>query len=166
MPRKRATVLDLSEEFQKKPTYVCSSASGLQSQRKKAQLIPIPAVPRPKNQKKCRFSRIRHRFQPNGCGTAVFQDELRFCWLIPQSRCRTENVRGDFENFTYGLRYRDVSAGLLGQNQINRSNFRGQIWKLGGKILPPKKNLAPLLDSEFDVDYDFAIKHDPIQSDD
>ena len=28
----------------------------------------------------------------------------------------------------------------------------------------PKKFLAPLVDSEFDVDYDFVIKHDPIQS--
>ena len=48
---------------------------------------------------------------------------------------------GIFENFAYGLRYRDISAGL-------------------------QKFLAPSLDSELNVDYDFAIKHDPIQSDD
>ena len=29
----------------------------------------------------------------------------------------------------------------------------------------PPENLSPLLDSEFDADYDFAIKHDLIQSD-
>ena len=43
--------------------------------------------------------------------------------------------------------------------------FGGQIWELGDKKCPPKF-LVPLVDSEFDVDYDFAIKHDPIQSDD
>ena len=32
---------------------------------------------------------------------------------------------------------------------------------LEGKIMPPK-NPLPLLDSKFHVDYDFAIKHDPI----
>ena len=35
-----------------------------------------------------------------------------------------------------------------------------------GQNLTPKKVLAPLVDSEFDVDYDLAIKHDLIQSDD
>ena len=33
-------------------------------------------------------------------------------------------------------------------------------------MLPLKKIVAPLLDAEFNLDYDFAIKHDPIQSDD
>ena len=30
----------------------------------------------------------------------------------------------------------------------------------------PPKNSAPVLDLKFHVDSDFAIKHDPIQSDD
>ena len=98
-------------------------------------------------------------------GHRGFQVELQFCQLILQSRHRTENVPGNFENFAYGLRYRDVSASILSHNQKNWSIFRGKIWKLGGKIFSPKK-LAPLVDSEFDIDYDFAIKHDPIQSDD
>jgi len=29
----------------------------------------------------------------------------------------------------------------------------------------PQKTFSPLVDSEFDVGYDFAIKHDPFQSD-
>ena len=70
-----------------------------------------------------------------------------------------------FENIAYRLRYRGVFAGLSGHNQKNWSNFRGRIWKLDGKILRHPKYLAPLVDSEFDVDYDFAIKHDPIQPD-
>ena len=43
---------------------------------------------------------------------------------------------------------------------------------LGGNIenyrtkFCPQKDLAPLLGSEFNIDCDFAIKHDPIQSDD
>ena len=50
---------------------------------------------------------------------------------------------------------------LSRDNQKNRSVFRGQIWKAGGKILP-SKFLATLVDSKFDVDYDFAINHDLI----
>ena len=50
-------------------------------------------------------------------------------------------------------------------DQKNRSVFRGHIWELGGKILP-QKTFSPLVDSEFDVGYDFATKHGPIQSDD
>ena len=42
-----------------------------------------------------------------------------------------ENIR--FFNFAYSLRYGGVSVGVLGQNQKNRSIFRGQIWELGGK---------------------------------
>ena len=52
----------------------------------------------------------------------------------------------------------------------DKINKNGQL--LGGRLefrgqnLAPPKNSAPLLDSKFNVDYDFAIKHDPIQSDD
>ena len=53
---------------------------------------------------------------------------------------------------------------LSSHNEKNRSVFWVQILELGGKKIPPK--LAPVVDSEFDVDYDFAIKQDPIQSDD
>ena len=44
--------------------------------------------------------------------------------------------------------------------------FQGADLKFRGQKLAPPQNLAPFLDSKFDVDYDFAIKHDPIQSDD
>ena len=45
--------------------------------------------------------------------------------------------------------------GISRHNQKNRPILRRQIWTLGGKKLPPKI-LASLVDSEFDVDYDFA----------
>ena len=35
-----------------------------------------------------------------------------------------------------------------------------------GQKIDPQKSLAPSIDSELNLDYDFAIKHDPIQSDD
>ena len=35
-----------------------------------------------------------------------------------------------------------------------------------GKIFAPQKVSAPFLELKFCVDYEFAIKHDPIQSDD
>ena len=44
--------------------------------------------------------------------------------------------------------------------------FQGADLKISGQKLAPQKILAPFLDSKFAVDYDFAIKHDPIQSDD
>ena len=46
-----------------------------------------------------------------------------------------------------------------GQYLGGRMGFRGEIFA------PPKKS-APFLESKFYVDYDFAIKHDSIQSDD
>ena len=45
-----------------------------------------------------------------------------------------------------------------------RSNSRGRFGNGGG--FASQKVLAPLLDSNFNLDYDFATIHDPIQSDD
>ena len=70
---------------------------------------------------------------------------------------------GIFENFAYGLRYRGVSAGLLRwHNQKNGQFLLSKFENYGAKNCP-LKILAPLVDSEFDLDSDFAIKHDPIQ---
>ena len=54
--------------------------------------------------------------------------------------------------------------------------FRGTITKIGpfvgsrfgnrGAKYFPSKFLAPLEDSKFNIDYDFSIKHEPIQSND
>ena len=55
--------------------------------------------------------------------------------------------------------------GLLEKNQKTVC-FQGTDLKFRRQKLAPQKILAPFLDSKFDVDYDFAIKHDPIQSDD
>ena len=51
-----AEVLGPSEEFSKRFTYICSSASGLQSQPKKWRFIQISAVPHPKYQKRAGFA--------------------------------------------------------------------------------------------------------------
>ena len=64
-----------------------------------------------------------------------------------------------FEKFAYWLRNKGVSVGLLRQNQKSWSEADLVI---RAKNIAPQKLLAPLLDSEFDVDYDFAIKHVPI----
>ena len=69
---------------------------------------------------------------------------------------------GIFDFFAYGVRNKGVSASLLRHNQKNQSVIKGQIWKLRGQSLALRKFLASLLDSKFDVDYDFAIKHVPI----
>ena len=69
-----------------------------------------------------------------------------------------------FDSIAYELRHRGVSEDLSRDNQKKRSVFRGQIWKLAENFAP-ENLLAPLVDSEFDVDCDFAIKHDLIESD-
>ena len=53
------------------------------------------------------------------------------------------------------------------RDKINKhGQFLGGRLEFRGQIFAPQKFSAPLLDSKFNVDYDFAIKHDPIQSDD
>ena len=58
-------------------------------------------------------------------------------------------------------------CGPCGTKVENTVCFRGRIQKLGGQNVSrvPQKVLASLLDSKFNIDYDFAIKHGPIQSD-
>ena len=53
----------------------------------------------------------------------------------------------------------------FGANSKNNQFLGAWNWKLGGKNFP-QNDLAPLLDSEFNLDYDFAVKQDPFQSDD
>ena len=119
----------------------------------------------PKKPKKCRFCPIRHRFQPNWWVTAVFKMRRDFVGLSSSPDAELKTYVGLFEKYAYDLRYRGVSADLSRHNQKNWWVFRGQIWDLGGNILFPEF-LVPLVDSEFNVDYGFAMKHGPIQSDD
>ena len=75
----------------------------------------------PKKPKKCRFRPIRHCFQPHGWGTAVFKI----------------NARGDFWKFCVRTEIQRRFCGPLKDNKKNRSVFRGRIWELVGKNLPP-----------------------------
>ena len=53
------------------------------------------------------------------------------------------------------------------RDKINKNcQFLGGRLEFRGQNFAPQKISATLLDSKFYVDYDFAIKHDPIQSDD
>ena len=83
-----------------------------------------------------------------------------------QSHCKTENVRGEFLKILPTAR--DIGAFLRAFRDTVRkiSFFRELIWGLGGKTCPPNFFRAYISDLELNVDYDFAIKHDPIQSDD
>ena len=53
------------------------------------------------------------------------------------------------------------------REKINKNGqFLGGGLKFRGQAFAPTKFSAPLLHLKYDVDYDFAIKLDPIQSDD
>ena len=57
----------------KKLTYYCSSAVGLQSQRKKLHLIPMPAVPHPKNKQIAVFARFGTFFSQMGGAPRILE---------------------------------------------------------------------------------------------
>ena len=144
MPRKRATVLGPVEKFQKNLRTIVVLRRGYNP----STFYPVS--------RQCSTKWLVIRGYIN----------VR-CGEISQSSSRIAELKKGvsfFEKLAYSLRYRGVSAGFLSHNRKHCSFFRGQIWKLGGKYCPPQK-LAPLVDSEFNVDYDFAIKHDLIQSD-
>ena len=51
--------------------------------------------------------------------------------------------------------------------KINKmAKFKGTKLKIRGQLFVPQNDLATSLDSKFNLDYDVATKHDPIQSDD
>ena len=134
-PNARATVLGPSEEFSKKPMYVCSSAMATISTQFTTSHSNTCGAP-PKKPKEVPFLTVSALFSTKWLGHRGFQRETWWNQLILQSRRRTENVPEDFWLFVYGLRYRGVSASVSGQNQTNLSVFRGKIWKLGE--IPPK----------------------------
>ena len=113
-----------------------------------SRLIPIPAVPCAKKTQKQLFCPFQRRFRSFGWGIAGIQ--MRRDVTPPSSSPDAELWKkvGFFENPPTGW---DTGAGGL--------KFREQ-------NLAPWKFSAPLLDSNFNVDYDVVIKHGPIQSND
>ena len=163
MPKKRATVLGPPEEFSKKPMYVCSSAMGLQSE-KKCSSFQYPRCPTQKD-KKVPFLPFGTVFSQMS-GAPRFSRWVALSSVYPPVQTQSWKRRWGFlKSLRTGW---DIGAFLQA--------FWGTIRKIGlflgdgfgnyvAKSCLPK-NLAPLADSEFDVDYDFAVKHDSIQSDD
>ena len=106
------------------------------------------------------------------CGTAlVLFFWLRRCHYWAESafllgelavQCRTTNVSWLFEKTSHGLRYECLILALWGNGD---EKIGGWIANKRPKNCPPIF-LASFADSKFDADYDFAVKHDPIQSDD
>ena len=63
------SIWPIGQFFKRKSMYVCSSASGLQSQRKKLHLISISTVLQPKKQKSATFARFGNVFNQM-CGAS------------------------------------------------------------------------------------------------
>ena len=114
--------------------------------------------------KKCHFYPFRHNFKPHDWDIISTNVRRLFTGrsFSPDTELKTY-VR--FLKNSTGLRYGDDSVELFGKI-IKIVDFNGANLKIrGGGICPPKSQRLPVFDSEFNVNYDFAIKHDPIQSD-
>ena len=59
------------------------------------------------------------RFQPNGWSTAVFKTSCTFSGLPFRTDTELNMYAEMFDNIAYGLKYRGISAGLLGKNSKN-----------------------------------------------
>jgi len=137
----------------------------LQFQHILSHLTSKLAMPHPEKTTMCRFCPFWCRFQPNGWGAADFnvrRDKLAYppvhtqnwkCTLVFLKMLPTGWYIGTFLR-TFRGTIRKIGLLLGGYLGIRRGN------------IAPQTFLAPLVNSEFNVDYDFAIKHDQIQSDD
>ena len=114
-------VLSPSEEFSKKPTYVCSSASELQSQHKTWLLMSIAAVPLPENRKKTAVLPVLVPFSAIWLEHHSYQYEVSFRPSSIKPRHRTEIIREGFAFFAYRSRYRGFSRGFWEQSQKTAS---------------------------------------------
>ena len=95
-------------------------------------------------------------FQRFWWGTVVSPLNCSFFSETSRPIAELQSYVGVFENSSDGPRFGAVSIIIwvkIGPKLGNGDKKRGQ------KICPPKI-LLPLLDSKFNVDYDFAIKHD------
>ena len=98
-------------------------------------------------------------------GHRSFWEEVSFHFRIFQHISRTQIVRKAFWKFHLRA---DIWGRFIGPFEVKSEtlvHFRWRSWKLGGKCCP-HFFVVTLLYSDFNVDYDFAIKHDPIQADD
>ena len=74
-----------------------------------------PRCPTQKNKKSAVFCPFRHRFQPNGWVTAVFNVRCGETRESSSPIVELKTYVSLFEKNAYGLRNRGVSAGVLGQ---------------------------------------------------
>ena len=165
-PKIRPPYLSPSDVFSKKLTYVSSSALNDQFSGEKRRLISKTAVRQQKNAKSAVFARLWPFFSKI-VGAPPF---LRWGVFSLQGPHRsTQNCNRKWAFLKKSTSSRDMRVFLWAfWGNISKN---GQFWGGGfgktkkAKFCPLKKSL-PLLDSEFNVDYGFSIKHDPIQSDD
>ena len=127
MPLKRATVLVLSEEFQKNLTLYCSSASGLQSQQLLSRLTSIPVVPQPKKNEKILFLPVLATFSAKWLGHREYQCETRRNQLILQYRRRTEILHKMFPKFCLQADISGRFFGIFGTKLVKIVILRGHI---------------------------------------
>ena len=83
-----------------------------------------------------------------------------FSYFPSRSDAELQFYCRDFENFSCGPQTRAVSAELMGKIGQNLPKSGERFPKKGGIVL--LTNFLPLSDVKFNVDYDFAIKHDLI----
>ena len=119
-----------------------------------------------KKPKNGRFCPTRVGFWVSVAGHRGFWEEGSFHFRIPQHIRRTQLVRKVFWKIHLRTEIwgRFISPFEVTSETTQRSIFRGRNWKIGGQSFAQQFFVAPLLESKFNVGHDFAIKHDPIQS--
>ena len=104
------------------------------------------------------FLPILSRFSAFLVGHRGFEPNLQFLLPIPRPIAELQSCFSFFENSSVGPRSIYVFAGF---GDTMGPKLGDKIPKKGAKILPPK-SIDPLLDSKFNVDFDFAINYDLI----
>ena len=115
-------------------------------------------MPSLKNLQKCHFSPIHARFSAKTGATTVFGRSRHFSPGTPSFNAELQTCVGILEKNVRGAEIWGRSCGVCDHN-----GSKIRVW--GAKKVEnfcPQKFSIPLLDSKFDVEFDFVINHDPI----
>ena len=114
--------------------------------------------------KTAQIGQKRHLFHGKWLGIKVLAQKCHKTQSSPISDIEIQYYQKDFKNSYVGLRTRSVTAAFgaeIAQNVRNGAKTKWTVLKKGENFGFQPKPLR-VLDAKFNVDFDFAIKHDLI----